>query len=274
MTNLKTLITALLLGTSVLAGAQESDMEDRKIRFGLQASPNFGWMNPNISQFEKDGLQPRLGFGYGLVLDYKFSESSNYLFSTGFNITSSGGGLIESYDSTSVFVPSAGVTTEIYYTGKLDRTYRLNYVNVPLLLKMRTNEIGYMSYFAAIGIDLGFRTRVFANDQFDWEDNAAGPALGDSRKDLNITKQMNFFRTALNISAGGEYNLSGNTNIYFGLGWHNGFLNAFRNKDFNRILEPNSSGYPKIDENTNRGIESVKKKAFSNYISLDLGIFF
>lgn len=274
MTNLKTLITALLLGTSVLAGAQESDMEDRKIRLGLHASPNLGWMKSDISQFEKDGLQPRLGFGYGLMFDYKFSESSNYLFSTGFNITSCGGGLIEPYDSTSVFVPSAGVTTEIYYTGKMDRTYRLNYVNVPLLLKMRTNEIGYMSYFAAIGIDLGFRTRVFANDQFDWEDNSAGPALGESRKDLNITKEMNFFRTALNISAGGEYNLTGNTNIYFGLGWHNGFLNAFRNKDFNRILEPNSSGYPKIDENTNRGIESVKKKAFSNYISLDLGIFF
>lgn len=272
MTNLKTFIAAVLLSSSFFAGAQESDMEDRKIRFGLHASPNFGWMNPNISQFEKSGLQPRLGFGYGLVLDYKFSESSNYLFSTGFNITSNGGGLIEPYDSLVVNEISQNVTNEVYYTGKLDRTYRLNYVNVPLLLKMRTNEIGYMTYFAAIGMDLGFRTRAFANDDFDWQDN--GSALKpDDRDDENITKQMNFFRTALNISAGGEYNLSGNTNLYFGLGWHNSFMNAFRNKDFNRILEPESSGYPDLDGDGN-AIPSVKKKAFTNYISLDVGIFF
>ena len=51
------------------------------------------------------------------------------------------------------FIIAFGITKAItnYFTGKLDRTYRLQYVNIPILLKMRTNEIGYMTYFGAIG---------------------------------------------------------------------------------------------------------------------------
>ena len=71
------LFLSLLFTQNVFS--QESDMEDRKVRFGLLASPNLGWMRPNISDFEKSGLQSRLGFGYGLMLDYKFSNSPNYL---------------------------------------------------------------------------------------------------------------------------------------------------------------------------------------------------
>lgn len=272
MNHWKRFTAVLLVACSFSAMAQENDMDERKIRFGLQGSPNFGWLKPNITQFEKDGLQPKIGFGYGLMIDYKFSESSNYLFSTGFNITKNGGGLIEPIDSLVVNEVSPSVTNTVYYTGKVNRSYNLGYVNVPLLLKMRTNEIGYMSYFAAIGIDLGIRTRSLISDKYDWQDNGSALKPAD-RDNVDVTKQMNLFRTALNISGGAEYNLTGNTNIYLGLGWHNSFMNMFRSKDFNRILEPDATGYPKLDTNGD-AILSVKKKAFTNYISLDLGIFF
>jgi hypothetical protein len=273
MTKIKTLVSALLLFVGLSAIGQESDMDDRKLRFGLHGSPNFGWLSTTMNQIDNDKLRPRLGFGYGLMFDYRFSESPNYMLSTGFNLTSMGGGLNVPIDSVVVNEVSPSVTNEVYFTGKRTRTYRLNYLNIPVLLKMRTNEIGYMTYFAAIGFDLGVKTRAFANDKFEWQEN--GSALTPANQDdINITDQMFLFRTALNITAGAEYNLSGNTNIYVGLGWHNGFLNIFKNKDFNRVLTPDANGFPKIDANTNRAIEDERKNANSNYISLDVGIFF
>tara|TARA_B110000046_G_C12932455_1_gene372052 strand:- start:246 stop:1064 length:819 start_codon:yes stop_codon:yes gene_type:complete len=262
------LFLSLLFTQNVFS--QESDMDDRKVRFGLLASPNLGWMRPNIPDFDKSGLQSRLGFGYGLMLDYKFSNSPNYLLSTGINLTTNGGGMVQPYYDSLI----TGITndTSYYFTGKLDRTYRLQYVNIPILLKMRTNEIGYMTYFGAIGFDLGIRTRAFANDAFDWEPGVI-PEPSDE-KDVNIQDRINLFRLGINLTVGGEFNLSGNTNAYFGIGWHNTFTNIFRKTAANKILITDSDGNPALNESTKRAIVGEYKSAVSNYISLDLGIYF
>lgn len=245
------------------AGAQ-SDMDERKLRFGMQAAPNLGWLKPNVQGLEKTGLQPRLGFSYGAMADWRFSESANYLFSTGFNITTCGGGLVEPWDSL-VLEP----TDTSYFTGKLNRAHKLQYITIPLLLKMRTDEIGYMSYFGAIGIDAGFRTRARSNDEFTWI-GGSGP---ENQNDVNIASRVALLRLALNVSAGAEYNLSGNTNIYAALGWHNGFTNLFNNKFQNRLLEADENGNPSLDA-AGKAIIGKQKKAAANYVSLSVGVFF
>lgn len=263
MTRLKSIVSGVLLLATTSIFAQDSDMEDRKLRFGLHASPNFGWITPKIPEFETNKLNPRVGFGYGLMFDYKFSESANYLFNTGFNITSFGGGLTEPAMRTETVNGN-----EVQIPSKLTRTYKLNYVNVPLLLKMRTNEIGYMSYFASIGADVGVRARAFGSDTYESMDGAKITIA----QDADIKDQINLFRAALNISGGAEYNLTGNTNIMLGLGWHNTFINMYRLKA-DRVLTPDDNGFPLLDDNGD-AIESQRKNAINNYISLDIGIFF
>lgn len=256
----------LICALAILPTLQaQSDMDERKFRFGMHVGPNLGWLRTTMQEFNKKGIGSRTGFGYGLMMDYKFSESPNYLFSSGFNITTCGGKLEEPVDA---IVDDINTSLASYYTGKLMRSYRMQYVNVPLLLKMRTGEVGYMHYFAAIGGDLAFRTRAFANDDFTWA--GVGP---NDEKNVDLKKNMQFLRMALNISGGAEYNLSGNTNIYFGLGWHNSFTNAFAKKNSNKILEAESDGFPKLDA-TGIAITGPQKVAFINYISLDIGVFF
>ncbi len=265
----KAVFTALMILCATSMMAQESDMDDRKFRFGLHASPNLGWLTPNIQEFDKSGLQSRLGFGYGLMMDLKFSESPNYLFSTGINLTNSGGGLIEAYDSLNIVAINDSTNLANYYTGNRDRTYRVQYVNIPLLLKMRTNEIGYMNYFAAVGVDLGIRTRAFANDDFTWEQSGVTPS---DVKDVNIQDEMQLFRLGLNLTGGGEFNLSGNTNLYVGISYHNHFTNMFRKTQENRILEPDADGNPTIVNGA--AVLGKQKKAVSNYVGLNVGIYF
>jgi hypothetical protein len=249
-----------------LLGQNNSDMDSRKIRFGLFGSPNFGWVKPNIPEFSKSGLQPRIGFGYGIMMDYKFSESPNYLFSTGFNLTTNGGGLVEPWET---FVANSD-TTNLQFLGKNDRTYRLQYINIPLLLKMRTSDVGYMTYFGAIGLDVGVRTQARVNNDYTWiGQNALTPS---DEEGLDIKNNINLMRLALNITLGTEYNLTGNTNMYIGAGFHNGFTNLFSNKRVNKILEPSGDGNPKLVGSET--VLSQQKKASTYYISLDLGVFF
>ncbi|GAB4380560.1 MAG: hypothetical protein Kow0075_11940 [Salibacteraceae bacterium] len=249
----------------MLQANAQSDMDERTIRFGLMAAPNFGWIQPGLKEITKDGLQSKIGFGYGLMCDYKFSSSPNYLLATGINITTNGGGMVEPWDTT-VIVP--GIDTSSYL-GRVKRTHRFQYVNVPILLKMRTNEIGYMTYFGSIGFDLGFRTRARVDNKYTWQGNV-GPA---DEKDLDNVRNIRFLRIGLNITLGAEYNLSGNTNAYLGIGWHNSFTNMYRSIPQNRIIQPDDEGFPKLDANGNP-IYGPVKKAVTNYISLDVGVFF
>lgn len=260
-------IVVILLSCFSLPIIAQSDMDDRKFRLGLSASPNLGWIRPDIQGFLKDGLKSRAGFGYGLMVDYKFSDSPNYLLSSGFNITTNGGGLIEAWE-TEVQESDTSYT----FLGTNDRTYRMQYVNIPILLKLRTGDVGYMSYFGAIGIDAAFRTRARANDDYKWFVSPTS-LKPENEDDIDIADRMNFMRLALNLTLGAEYNLTGNTNVYLGLGIHNGFTNIFNNKDNNRVLKAENNGIPELD-NLGETIVSEKRAAKSMYLSLDVGLFF
>ena len=258
-------VLLLSLATSFSVMAQ-SDMDERKIRFGLFASPNFGWLKPNIPEFEKDGWQPRMGFGYGAMMDYKFSASPNYLLSTGFNVTTNGGGMIEPWETV-----ITETDTSYRFLGTNDRTYRMQYVNVPILLKMRTGDVGYLSYFGAIGVDLGFRTRSRINNTYTWL--GTSQLQPEDEEDLDFSANTNFMRMALNLTLGAEYNLTGNTNLYLGAGFHNGFTNLFNGGVANRILDPAPDGTPALSV-LNQVIPTQQKKASTYYVSLDVGVFF
>ena len=261
------IVILVLLGFSSYSIAQ-SDMDDRKFRLGLQASPNLGWFRPDIQGFTKDGLQSRFGFGYGVMVDYKFSDSPNYLLTTGVNITTNGGGMVEAWRSDVDILDSTYT-----YLGKNDRTYRMQYVNIPILLKLRTGDVGYMSYFGAIGFDASFRTRAKANYDYTWNVSPIVSSEPDDVDEVDIKNQMNFMRLALNVTLGTEYNLTGNTNIYLGLGIHNGFTNIFNAKNNNRVLKALDNGWPQLDANGNT-IISEKRAAKSLYVSLDVGVYF
>ncbi len=247
-------IILFLVSTYAAATAQDA----RPFRFGLKVSPNYGWLRPNIPELEKDGVMGRLGFGYGLMGDIMFSESPNYLFSTGVEITHHGGRLVEA---------ASEVVDGTRFNGTLEQTYRLQYLNVPLTLKMRTNQIGYMYYFGSFGMDAGLNLAARANRDYTWQGSAA--LQPEDEDNIDIKNDVRALKMALNITAGAEYNLSGNTNIYVAIGWHNAFTNILKG----RVWEPQSDGNPLLDAAGNPMI-GQNRKAVTNYISLDLGVFF
>ena len=183
-----------------------------KVNLGLQASPNFAFIKSDIVDAEnKTGIK----FNYGLMADILFTE--NYMLSTGIGHGYDGGKL------TAPIKDENGADTTAF-----EMNYSAQFVRVPLLLKMRTKEIGYMRYFAVFGITAGIKVneKVEVTDYQDVVD-----------EEVNY---INPLKASLSVGLGAEYSLGGNTRLLGGIIFNNNFTNML-NKDNSLLVKNNSS---------------------------------
>lgn len=272
---------SILIALTVCAFSIQAQTQDFKPwRLALHVDPNVSWMKPNNNKIE--GGDTKLKFGFGIAVDKMFTE--NYAFGTGLNILNTGGQLTYLY--TGGFKKD-GETNNTEVIGELTRTYNLKYLEIPLTLKMRTNEIGYMTYWAQFGVGLGFNIGAkgddevkFRKEKFSIPDdpntegiNEANTGWRDSEiksrlyEDNEIKDDIGLFRTSLIIAAGVEYNLSGNASVVAGVTFNNGF---------NNILKGQGVLTNDADNISYTGItpDKYKLKAINNMLMLNVGVLF
>jgi len=245
-------ITVVFLGRPVFA--QESGS---LFHFGLKVAPALSWFTPDNKKFSNERY--KMGFGYGLITEFGFSK--NYAFSTGLEVLNAGGRLIfpQSPDSTYYTILNEDVTpnrTDTFLLTK--RTYALRYVNLPLHLKLKTNQIGSMTYFGEFGFDASILWRARSDDF-----GSFLGALPTTLEGVDIAKDANFIRLALNVGLGAEYNLSGSTSVVFSINYNNGFTNALRKNS--KTLHPYKYG---------RKSNALEQSAVFNYVGVTAGILF
>lgn len=260
--NKKVAIIAVLALASHLLFAQDEGGA-KKFRFGLKAAPSLSWMKPDLKSIEKKGMT--LGFNYGLMMDFALSGNGNYAFATGIEVSSIGGKLE---------YPNVVIQDSLDYYGTTLRNFKLKYINLPLQLKLKTNEIGYMTYFGSFGIDAAFKFKSKATDEHTLRKKQSGdvdPPLTPVDEDIEINKDVSFFRVALVLGAGFEYNLSGNTSFMVGVTFNNGFNNVLTYDGYE--LSSSYSG-PDLDKSNKAKDANQKMNAISNYLALNVGIFF
>lgn len=269
------LTTTALLASNQLVG-QDSDV-DRKFRFGLKTSGNISWVKPENKLIENHGAS--IGYSWGLMADYKFGK--NYAVSFGLDVQNLNNKIKFLTDTTSLTTSSGvgGKDTTVLYPASSIYKNNFGYVNLPVVLRMSTPEIGYMTYFANFGLELGVNYKAMANI----ESTISKPSgLGTIlTEDYDISGLSAFFRTALVIGGGFEYNIAGKTNLMVGITYSNGFSNLFSKK--NSIVDPkvenrsilfDTSGNLKYDNQGKLLVEGEFKKAYSRYVALNVGIFF
>lgn len=241
------------------AQAQTSDFS--KFKIGFKGNANFSWMSPNDNHVENMGS--KVNFGYGLICDIHFTE--NYAFGTGVNIESAGGELKYIQEV------SEGGTS---YLASIDRTYKMRYIEVPVTLKMRTTEIGYITYWGQFGVGLGANIGAHADDHQDYlQSKGSGgvwspsdkPSVQDDK--INVSDDVQIFRAALIIGAGIEYNLSGSTSLVAGISYNNGFTNALKGE----VVKQEKNGDPVFNGNDP---QTVKLSANNSYVAISIGLLF
>lgn len=200
-----------------------------QIKLGLKFSPHVTWVTEDNKTTKSNGA--RINVAYGLMADYYFTE--NYAFGTELTVTTFGANLS---------VPASKVTA-IEHNGKthantkdVSYDYKLQYIQIPAMLKMRTKEIGYLRYYAEFGFSMGilFRSKAdvsFANVNID-NININDPDAQDEFKMLptNYSDEVNTFRASMIFGAGVQYNFFGNSLLVGGIRYDNG-LNSFTDDD-------------------------------------------
>ena len=245
----KIFISLLLSVFSFAAFSQDSKSGDMKnFRFGVTALPSLSWYKPdNQKKFAKAGSV----FRFGVLINGEYSFSGNFAIGFGLGIGSAGGTIdfTGSSKQDSVFYiysddkgfllpnDTIGYSNNKYAAYRLiKRTYNASYFILPISLKMRTNEIGYMRYFFEPRFNIGIRKKALAkDDRINWGTNTSS---GDDK--LDITKDMATFRMSVTLSAGGEYYLSGSTAFVFAIGYDYGLSNVVQ-KNSEYLLRPVSN---------------------------------
>jgi hypothetical protein len=113
------------------------------MRFSFVASPGINWLGQTDNRSESKGTI--IGFNTGIMTDFFFTDK--YAFSTGIMITQSGGKLTYS-DSISIDTDEDLIRIP---AGTIIN-YKFQYVGVPIGLKFKTIEIGYMTYWLNPGL--------------------------------------------------------------------------------------------------------------------------
>lgn len=248
-------ITFLFAAMFFLSGnlkAQNTTTSPASFRLGFKIQPTLNFTKMQEGNMSNNGA--KLGFSYGLMGDFNLGKNPNYWFSVEALISSMPSS-IKSNDT--LYNTSSGFP--VAYTN-VSFDYKLQYIQLPVSIKFRTNEIGMFSYWFQFGTAPSvliqnklttnsnpslYSTSVkshipnkSSNDAFDFN--------GDNNKG-RFRDNISAVRLPLVLGAGMEFKISGKTYANAGLRWDNAFTDMFRDKTV---------------------------KARNNYIGLQIGIFF
>ncbi|MCD4735470.1 MAG: PorT family protein [Bacteroidales bacterium] len=213
----------------------------KPFRFGFKISPNLAWISPDAEGYEANGSS--FGFSWGFLSDIAITE--NYFISTGFGVDYLGGKLKYPYQGS--------ISTDtIIQTGDMSRNYKLRNLEIPITLKMRTNQFGKIAYYGQIGFGTSFNLKSKADDDFSYYEN--DQKYSEKKDDVDIKDDIKFMRSSLIFAAGIEYFLDESTSLVGGLSFNSGLTNILKGEN---TVDPN-----------------VKQKGSLYYFQLNIGILF
>jgi opacity protein-like surface antigen len=275
---LLTLAAATVLVSSLLA--QESNF-DRKYRFGLRVTPQPTWF---VSDDTKNSTPSgaKLGFGFGLNMEYKFSETTSLLTGVGADLEGARyrfrhepeNNYVPVYlmnESNELIAPNGStedVNNKVYkahtaYVLK-EREVKTTYLTIPLILKLSTKEIGGLRYSGLFGVEVGVRLNAKAKDSYyqtgKFQNHTYDtlfvlqPIPGiDSQSDIDIGKESSLIplRTCFNAGLGAEYRLSGSTAVFFSINYFRSLTNMMKKESAYTFwkTEPSSGKSTLINQN-------------------------
>jgi hypothetical protein len=219
------IIGALALFFTIEAFAQQNEGPYYGFRLGLTAHPTFGIIRAENGK--NNGTN--LGFAYGLMGDFNFAE--HYSFNTGITVTTINGKSTEINAMPYHIVVST--PTPVAYNLK----YKMQYIEIPLVVKLKTSKIGAIKWFGQFGLSNDFRIKARQDAR------NGNSVLADN---VNAADWTKLYRAGLILGGGGEFDLDGRTTLMGGISFNNGLTN----------------------------ITDSKNVVKNHFVSLNLGVFF
>ena len=216
--------------------------------FGFKLGPGFDWTGSTTGAAMNEST--RMGFGVGVVAEYYFAE--NYAIVTGINVN-----MLRGHYS---FENGHMDSVAGFSTFSVDRYYKSTVYEIPLMLKMVTNQYGNLPirYYAQVGGGIGYAQKVMVKDAYNGTTD---------EKYHQSDKEFSNLRASMKIGAGAQYAIDESTRVFAGLYFSHDFINNIN------YLSPNHYGY--YYENGEKIKErETKLNLLQNSIGIEIGILF
>ena len=182
------------------------------IQLSFTASPSINWLSTTSQDISRQNAV--MGYDFGILGDVYFSENSHYTLNTGLLVINTGGVLAYRPDGPFTFAgEELDPNTEI--------KFRLRYLEVPLSIKLRTDEFHRMYYWGVFG--LSPMINIGAN----------GTTDDGTFKRASIHDEVRMFNVAMNVGIGFDFDLGGNTQASAGLIFQNGLTDVTTDNSLN-----------------------------------------
>jgi len=192
----------------------EYDSGEGELRLGFQISPSFSWMTTDDNAINGNGTN--VGMRLGMMGEYYFRE--NYALISGINFAFNQGGTLLHEEGGNLWPKSELSDTSLNtLPSGVNLKYHIQYIEIPIGLKMRTKEFGYLRYFAEIPLfSLGVKVQARGDIE--------GTTFPYERE--NIKKDVNLFNLNWGFGGGIHYAISEDTALIGGLYYQQGFADV------------------------------------------------
>jgi Outer membrane protein beta-barrel domain len=229
------------------------------LHFGFQLSPSWSWLSTDNTKI--NGTGSALGLKLALIGEKRFSEAYAITLGLGFHFNS--GGAVRT-DSTGKLWQNSWdnfdkkpLSPRDTFPALTKLRYSINYLEIPIGLKMRTSETGnHIRWFAEPQLLIAIKTNAKGGI------SGATPNIPDQEK-IPLSKEVAFGMLSWGIGAGGEYTISNNTAVVVGLYFQNGFTDVTADKS-SVVYDATAANGQRIDNS----------KGVIKSITLRLGVMF
>ena len=241
-----------LLAVALLVLSLSASAQYRGFSFGVKMGPAFDWAGSKTNTLQNEGT--RMGFRWGVVADYYFAE--NYAITTGLNLRGH-----YSYQDMHNF--STVDTLTNYVLGNVDRLYKATTFEIPVALKMVTEEFGPFTFFAQVGGSVGYTRKALAKDTFVAQEDAGMQYADDDY--VSARAQYNPLHVGLNVAVGTQFSIKGSTRAFADLYYNRDLLNGIDILKYNHY-------YDGVKNDDMRRPETLDYR--QNVLGIEVGILF
>lgn len=230
----------LLLGLVVLgftSGAIAQEAADKKIQAGLVLGYGMSFQKMGTKLLETNGVGSDLTIGANL--NFSFNETIGLTTGVEFDFGTlkykvASSDRVFYYYNDSEILQQAEVSDNAgaQFFELSSRKQKPVYLTIPTMLLFRTKFIGYFRYFGKFGLRNSFLLSNKINDRgFNYEpETILGNATGVENENMKTSNEMLFFKSAVGLAGGAEWNFSGATSLVAELGYYYGFTQLHVNK--------------------------------------------
>lgn len=258
-----------LFALSIAIGVNAQEAANKKVQAGLTLGFGMNFQKMGTKILDRDGAGN--DFTIGANVNFGMGENQNIAFNTGiefdfetikYKSTANDDVFYWYNDATIRQLEDVNTTTDQLFQLSTRRQKPL-YVSIPTMLVFRTNFIGYFRYFGKFGLRNSFLLSQKINDTgFNHDPDVAGTGTqtAGTNEDMNAPGDMFFFKSAVGLAGGAEWNFTGSTSLVAEIGYYYGFTPLHLDRNTEKTTLYTAAGVNGTTSNNNFSNQATQQQ--------------